>query len=72
MKDIDKMSEQELRAEVRVLRPVFEAAKRASSIMGYHRPADICHQCDLHYAIAAVEAQDDGEMQAAALSEIDR
>lgn len=36
MKDIDKMSSNELRAEVRVLRPVYEAAEVAlhSDVIG--------------------------------------
>ena len=50
VKDIDKMSTNELRAEVRVLRPVYETAKQ----MGYHRQSQL-----LSDAIAAVEAQDD-------------
>ena len=68
MKDIDKMSPNELRAEVRVLRgrarEQIDRLRAASS--QFRWPEGITT------ADTAVEAQDDGEGQAAALSEIDR
>ena len=65
MKSIDKMSEQELRAEVRVLRAVFESV---SEFLGYAQTAFCDYMPEepgrqslqaLDEAIAAVEALDE-------------
>jgi len=62
MKDIDKMSSNELRAEVRVLRPVYEAAKitvRKSRTHKEYEQIDVVTWVALAHAIAAVEALDE-------------
>lgn len=56
MKDIDKMSSNELRAEVRVLRAVYEAASQINRENTYLTIGP--DMSDLNTAIAAVEAQE--------------
>lgn len=63
MKDIDKMSSNELRAEVRVLRAVYEAAKELNKIIDIRlldmHPIIVARNETIVRVIAAVEAQDE-------------